>query len=141
MYSVFYCKWKRSTRARLCLRHFIVRQQAGEEVNGTITVAKSESQKIPAKAKELSAPPLPRTEVEPLNPIPTSQEPNGEVPQSLVYPADPSITFISPPPPPHIPPLQVCTHGVHSLTLPGCAQLKVCKEMEFQLRQMVSPLY
>ncbi|KAK8387747.1 hypothetical protein O3P69_018321 [Scylla paramamosain] len=91
-------------------------QQAEEEVNGTSATAESELSKIPTEPKELSAPPPappPQTEVEntlqvePLNPIPTSQEPNGEVPQTLVYPVDPSIAFISPPPPPHIPPPQL----------------------------------
>ncbi|MPC11562.1 hypothetical protein E2C01_004231 [Portunus trituberculatus] len=96
--------------------HTLSTSQAEEEINGTSATAEGELSKIPTEAKEFSAPPPAppsQTEVEstlqvePLNPVPTSQEPNGEVPQTLVYPVDPSIAFISPPPPPHIPPPQV----------------------------------
>lgn len=72
--------------------------QATEEVNGTTAISEGELLNNPPEAQELSAAaPLP----------PQSEAENGEVPQQLVYPADPSIAFISPPPQPHLPPPQL----------------------------------
>lgn len=122
-------------------------QQAAEEVNGITAITEGELSKTPAEAKELAvAPPPAQTEVEntlqveSLDQTSTSQEPNGEVPQPLVYPADPSIAFISPPPQPHIPPPQVYTHSMCTLSLPECAHLEVCRMMGVQLGQAASPL-
>ncbi|KAG0712421.1 Protein ovarian tumor locus [Chionoecetes opilio] len=91
--------------------------QANEDVNGTTPTADGELSRTSAEATELPTPPqplpLPQPEVEntlhvePLNQTLISQEPNGEVPQPLVYPGDPSIAFISPPPPAHMPPTQL----------------------------------
>lgn len=113
--------WKKEKQTFLtsnCVRHdsetltFLL--QVEEEINGTPVTSEAEISEISVKPKDVPPPSsLPLSEVdnslqmEALKQAPSSQEPNGEVPQPLVYPGDPSMTFISQPPPLHVPPPQV----------------------------------